>query len=299
MPNGTGVVELALVCGLPMLAAPDPLGAHTAGLGVVIADALRTGVSELAVAVGGSASTDGGTAALAALGARFLDTVGRELPYGGGALPALAAFDATGLTPPPPGGVQILTDVGNPLLGPQGAARVFGPQKGADSDDLAVLEAGLARLAAALGGDPTAPGTGAAGGTAYGFAAAWSATITSGAARIAELISLDVALADADLVVTGEGRFDATSLQGKVAGTVLGFAARQRHRTPVALVAGSVAAPLPVGVAAALSLTDLAGSPAAATADAAHWLHRAGRLLAARFTGVQEPRDPVKRRSSS
>lgn len=250
LPDGTGVVELAAVSGLPLMGAPDPMGAHTAGLGVVVGAALRAGVSALVVAVGGSASTDGGAGALAALGACFRDLDGTELPYGGRALAALTAIETTGLATPPPGGVQILTDVINPLLGPNGAAAVFGPQKGASPDDVAALDAGLARLAALLGGNPAAPGAGAAGGTAYGFAAAWNAWIVPGAIRVAELAGLPDALVGADLVITGEGRFDATSTRGKVVGTVLDLA-HHGAGVPVALVAGSVAAPLPPGVVAA------------------------------------------------
>lgn len=123
LPDGTGVVELAAVSGLPLLDRPDPLGAHTAGLGAVIADALRAGVTALVVAVGGSASTDGGTGALTALGARFLDRAGRALPLGGAALSRLASADLSALAAAPPGGIEILTDVRNPLLGDQGAAR--------------------------------------------------------------------------------------------------------------------------------------------------------------------------------
>ncbi|MGC0419957.1 glycerate kinase [Embleya sp. AB8] len=283
MPDGSGVVELAGVSGLPLLGgALDPMGAHTVGLGMVLRSALRDGVSALVVAVGGSASTDGGSGALAALGARFRAADGRELPYGGGALARLAAIDRTRLAPPPPGGVQILTDVTNPLLGPAGAAAVFGPQKGASADQVADLDAGLARLADLLGGDPGAPGAGAAGGTAYGLAAAWHAVIVPGATRVAELAGLPAALADADLVITGEGRFDATSMRGKVVGTVLDLAHRAAD-TPVALVAGSIAAPPPPSVTASIGLADLAGSATAAQTDAVRWLRRAGTELAGRI----------------
>ena len=115
-----------------------------------------------------------------------------------------------------------LTDVRAPLLGPRGAAAVFGPQKGADAAQIAVLEAGLGRLAAALGGDPGAPGSGAAGGTGYGLAAAWGAQIRPGAAEVGRIVGLDRQLAGADLVLTGEGRYDATSADGKVVGTRAG-----------------------------------------------------------------------------
>ncbi|HSA51376.1 MAG TPA: glycerate kinase [Yinghuangia sp.] len=282
LPDGTGVVELAEVSGLPLLDRPDPLGAHTAGLGAVMAEALRSGATALVVAVGGSASTDGGTGALRALGARFLDDTGAELPLGGGALARLATADLSALVPAPPGGIQVLTDVRNPLLGPEGAARVFGPQKGAAPDDITTLESGLHRLAGILGGEPALPGAGAAGGAAYGFTAAYGATLVPGAARIAEMTGLHAALRRADLVVTGEGRFDATSLNGKVVGAVL-HATKQASGPPLAVVAGSIATTPPPGVAACEDLTVLAGSAAAAQADAPHWLHRGGAALAERY----------------
>ena len=278
LPDGTAVVELAAASGLPLLSRPDPLGAHTIGLGEVIGCALDAGARQLTVALGGSASTDGGTGALAALGARFLDAAGRPLPAGGGALPGLAAVDLTGLRPPPPGGVSCLSDVRAPLLGPAGAAAVFGPQKGASPAQVARLDAGLARLAGLLGGDPAAAGAGAAGGTGYGLAAAWGALLAPGAPQLARLAGLDQALAGAGLVITGEGRYDQTSGTGKVAGAV--FAAAATAGVPAALVAGQVAARPPAG-GPVLSLAGLAGGVPAALADPARYLRLAGQRLAA------------------
>jgi glycerate kinase len=259
------------------------MGAHTAGLGTVIAAALAAGARGLVITVGGSASTDGGTGALAALGARFLDETGDELPYGGGALSRIARIDRSRLLPPPTAGVEILTDVTNPLLGRLGAAHVYGPQKGATTQEIVELDAGLARLAQALGGEPAAPGAGAAGGTAYGLAAAWGAAIVPGARRVAELAGLAAVLAGADLVITGEGRFDATSGQGKVVGTVVDYA-HAAGDVPVALVAGAVDAPLPRGITAHEDLTRLAGSTAAASTEPEHWLEQAGASLATHTT---------------
>src|SRR5262249_26537748 len=208
----TAVAELAESSGLPLLARPDPMGAQTTGLGEVLGRALDTGADRILAGLGGSAATDGGTGAPAALGARFLDAAGRPLPPGGGALPALARVDLNQLRPPPAGGVTCLTDVTAPLLGPRGAAPVFGPQKGAGAAQIARLEAGLARLGGLLGGDPAAPGAGAAGGTGYGLAAAWGAVLAPGAAELSRLAGLDRALAEADLGITGEGRVAATPL---------------------------------------------------------------------------------------
>jgi glycerate kinase len=279
LPGGTAVVELARASGLPLLDRPDPLGAHTIGLGEVLARALDRGATRILAGLGGSASTDGGTGALTALGARFLDAAGRPLPPGGGALAALAGVDLRGLRPPPAGGVTCLADVTAPLLGPDGAAAVFGPQKGADAAQIALLEAGLARLAEVLGGDPAAPGAGAAGGTGYGLAAAWGAVFAPGAAELARLAGLDRALAGTDLVITGEGRFDPTSLTGKTCGTVLAAAAAAG--VPVALVAGQISGAVPDGVET-VALATLAGGTAAALASPRRWLRAAARHLAER-----------------
>jgi glycerate 2-kinase len=277
LPDGTGYIELAQASGLPLMTALDPLGAQTTGTGQLIADALDAGASRIVIALGGSASTDGGSGALAALGARFLDASGQELPPGGGALADLAAADLTGLRPPPPAGVTCLTDVRAPLLGLRGAAAVFGPQKGADTAQIAVLEAGLSRLAQALGGDPGAPGSGAAGGTGYGLTAAWGAQIRPGAAEVGRIVGLDRELSRADLVLTGEGRYDATSGDGKVAGTVLAAAGQAGVRA--AVVAGQVADDPPPGVAA-VALATLAGGAEVAMASPEPWLRAAGRRLA-------------------
>jgi glycerate 2-kinase len=284
LPDGTAVVEMARAAGLPLLTEPDPLGATTRGLGELLAVAVADpAVHRVMLTVGGSATTDGGTGALAALGARFLDADGADLPPGGGALARLARVDLSGLVPPPPGGVQCLVDVTAPLLGPLGAAGQFGPQKGATPAQVAELDAALARLAEHLDGDPDAPGAGAAGGTAFGFAACWGAQFVSGADAVAAAAGLDDALAGADLVVTGEGQFDAQSLRGKVVGALV-----ERARTagvPVTVVAGRVDADGDLPVAGTLSLTDLAGSAAAAMAEPARWLTEAGRLLATEAGG--------------
>lgn len=277
IPGNGAVIELAAAAGLPQLTELIPLEAHSFGVGELIAHALAAGAREIVVALGGSACTDGGTGALAALGARFLDAGGRDLPRGGGALLRLAAVDLSGLRPPPAGGVSCLTDVRAPLLGPGGAAAVFGPQKGATPADVRILDAGLARLAELLGGEPDAPGAGAAGGCGYGFAAAWGARLLPGAAEIAAIAGLPQALATADLVITGEGRYDATSLGGKVVGAVC--TASARAGVPVAIVAGQLAAPPPDGVHA-VELAVLAGSAQAAIVEPGRWLVAAGQLLA-------------------
>jgi glycerate kinase len=270
------VVELAEICGIADLDKLDPLSAHTIGLGIVIAAAIRAGSRRLLIAPAGSASTDGGTGALSALGAQFVGYRG-ILPVGGEGLPNLARVDRRRLLPVPAEGVQILVDVDAVLFGPAGAAAVFGPQKGADEAAIRHLDRGLRRLAEVLGGDPDAPGAGAAGGAAYGLAC-WGADLVPGAQAIAELIGLPEALRSADVVLTGEGRFDQTSLTGKAVGHVLDLAGGERTH----VVAGSVSDDL-VGdrAIAAVSLTELAGSGGAALAEPARWLRLAAAKIAA------------------
>jgi glycerate kinase len=212
---------------------------------------------------------------------------GAPLEDGGGALSALSQLDRSGLRPPPPGGVTLLSDVTAPLLGPRGAATVFGPQKGASPADIDALEAALTTFANILGGDPTVAGTGAAGGTAFGLSVAWGATIRSGAETIAKITGLDEAIAQADIVITGEGRYDAQSLLGKSVGHTLELVndcragSIDRHDKPVVwVIAGDIAddvATTPSGVIPhTLSLSAIAGGVATASADPLHWLRQAG-----------------------
>ena len=277
LAGNVAAIELASAAGLTLLSELRPLDAHSYGVGELIGRALDAGSRRIVVALGGSACTDGGSGALAALGARFLDEAGLELPRGGGALSRLAMVDLSGLRRPPHGGVECLTDVRAPLLGPAGAAAVFGPQKGAGRGDIAVLEAGLARLAELLGGDPTQPGAGAAGGCGYGLAACWGARLLPGAPEIAAIAGLPAALAGAGLVITGEGQYDLTSVVGKVTGTVCAAAARAG--IPAAVVAGILAAQPPTGVRG-IELAALAGGKDRAVGEAAHWLAAAAGELA-------------------
>ncbi len=276
LPDGTAVVELAQMCGLPLMRDLDPLGSSTRGLGQTIAAALDAGATSLVITLGGSASTDGGAGALTALGLLLRDESGAPLTPGGGALVGLHKVDRTGLQKPPPGGVTVLTDVTAPLLGDTGAAAVFGPQKGANAADVRLLDDALAGFARLLGGDADAPGAGAAGGTAFGFATAWGAHIEPGADYLQRLTGLWEAIADVDLVITGEGQYDAQSLGGKVVGQVL---SRATHTgTRAAVIAGHVAEQPAVWAA---SLVDQAGSVTEALAHPDQWLRAAGEMAAA------------------
>ncbi|MCD2442950.1 glycerate kinase [Agromyces sp. SYSU K20354] len=278
-PHRTGVVELASTSGITLLDSLAPLDAHTAGFGEAIAAALDHGVQRLLLALGGSASTDGGAGALAALGAGLLDAAGRPIRLGSRGLGALAQVRLSTLRPLPRGGAVILGDVTNPLLGPAGAAAVFGPQKGATPAVVGALESNLARLAGLVPTvDPATPGAGAAGGAGFGLLA-WGAQMGGGARVVAEAIGLPEAMEGAALVITGEGRFDGQSAAGKVPSEVARLA--RAAGVPVALAAGAIDAdPEAAGFAASASLSVLAGSGAAAMSDAVQWLERAGAELA-------------------
>lgn len=280
LPDGTGVVELAATSGIERLERLRPMDAHTAGFGEAIGAALDAGVDRLIVGIGSSASTDGGVGMLTALGAVVTDRAGRPIARGARGLVDVAAIDLSGLRPLPPGGVDVLTDVTSPLLGPAGAASVYAPQKGATGAEIVEMEAGLRRLAALVpDANADAAGSGAAGGTGWALRL-WGARIRSGAVTVARLIGLPQGLAAASFVITGEGSFDGSSAAGKVPSLVAALAAEAG--VPVALVAGRIDGDT-AGFAHAMSLTELAGSATAAIAEPARWLEEAGRRLAAAF----------------
>ena len=241
------VVEMAEASGLRQLPAGHlaPLDAGTYGTGELIRAALDAGAKTIVLGVGGSASTDGGAGMLAALGARFLDADSRDLPSAAGALARLAAVDLGGLDPRL-GAARIVlaSDVDNPLLGENGAAAVYGPQKGAGPHDVAVLEAGLTRLVDVVSkplGEAArqaarSPGAGAAGGVGFGALAVLGATRESGVEVVLDVLGFEAALVGATLVITGEGRLDRQTLHGKAPAGVA-RAARLRG-VPVAAVCG-------------------------------------------------------------
>ncbi len=238
LPERVGVVELAQCCGISLMDALDARGATTRGLGEVIRHALDHGVESLVIALGGSASTDGGAGALQALGLTLLDSTGNSIADGGAALRKLARVSRSELCGPPVKGVTLLADVTIPLLGPDGAAHTFGAQKGATPHDVDVLEAGLRRYASILGGSPDQPGNGAAGGTAFGFATVWNARVSSGAREIQRITGLTSAMTRADVLVTGEGSLDASSFAGKTVGEALILA--KTNAVPSLVIAGQV-----------------------------------------------------------
>lgn len=279
VPGGTGVVELANTSGIELLG-DERRGADasTLGFGQAIAAALTAGVSRLIVGIGSSASTDGGVGMLTALGARFLNDFGASVSPGATGLDEVASVDLTALRPLPAKGVQVLSDVTNPLTGSAGAAAVFGPQKGLNDQQIARADAGLVRLAEVLDAASLAerPGAGAAGGTGFGLLV-WGAELVPGSAAIAELTGLADDIAAADVVVTGEGRYDGQSEAGKAPAHVAQLA--REAGIPVQLVAGVIDADASK-FAAAASLTELAGSSSEALADPARYLRDAGEALA-------------------
>ncbi|MFC8043370.1 glycerate kinase [Nocardia sp. NPDC057353] len=241
--GGTAVVEIANTCGLATLPSgrPLPLDASSLGMGQAIAQALRHRPRRLVLALGGSASTDGGMGLLAALGYTFADVRGTRLRACGRNLGRVHSVDASRVARLDGVEIVVAGDVTNPLLGPDGAAAVYGPQKGATPAEVAVLEAGLATLvrAFARSGYPdapalaAAPGAGSAGGV--GFAALLlGATVVSGAEFFLDLFEFDRQLADFDLVVTGEGSIDEQTANGKLPAVL----ARRAEPVPVVAVAG-------------------------------------------------------------
>ncbi|HEX3771166.1 MAG TPA: glycerate kinase [Polyangiaceae bacterium] len=246
LPDGTAVADVSSASGWGPLrgAPPDPLRASTFGTGEVIAGALDAGATAVVVGVGGSTTVDGGAGLLQALGVRWLDAQGAPLPPGGAALARLARVDTSGLDPRLAATKLVLAcDVDSPLLGDTGAARVFGPQKGAGPAEIEVLEDALARFADVLARDTGVdvrrlPRAGAAGGVSGGLHAVAGAALADGADIVLDLLRFDAHVASCDLVVTAEGRLDAQTLRGK--GPLRVAAAAARHGKPVIVLVGTV-----------------------------------------------------------
>ncbi|SEQ93461.1 glycerate kinase [Microlunatus flavus] len=283
------VVELAGACGLDLLPGgrPAPLTASTYGLGQVLRHALEHGARRVVLGLGGSASTDGGAGLVQALGARLLDADGVELDRGGAALADLASLDLGGLVPLDDVDVVVASDVDHPLLGSRGAAAVFGPQKGADAEQVARLDAALARWADVVG-DATgsdlreALGAGAAGGTGFAALALLGATLRPGIELVLDLVGFADAAQGASLVVTGEGSLDEQSLAGKAPVGVAAAAGRAGVRT-VAVAGRSLLEPghaAAAGVSAVYPLSDLEPDPARSIAHAAELLEQVGARIA-------------------
>jgi glycerate kinase len=293
----TAVVELADACGLVRLPGGvlAPLTASSTGFGQVIAAALDAGCRRLVLAIGGSASTDGGGGMLTALGARILDTAGNDVPVGGGGLEHVARVELAGLHPALAGTEVVLaSDVDNPLLGDRGAAAVYGPQKGATPDDVARLDGALRGWSRAVARALDVPeghsghsaadiaGAGAAGGVGFAAIAVLNATARPGIDLMLELTGFAAHLPDADLVITGEGSLDAQTLNGKAPAGVA--AAARAAGVPVVAVAGrnllSEKQLTDAGVRNAYALTDIEPDVQRCIDDPGPLLERLGRRIA-------------------
>ena len=250
LEEGIAVIDMSEASGLWRLSANerDPLRASTFGTGQLMADALRRGVKKILIGLGGSATNDGGIGMAAARGFQFFGSAGDQLA----AIPAnLAALSRIQTRSIPIGAkVVALCDVRNPLAGERGASRMFGPQKGASPHAVMELDAGLACLADLvardLGSDHrNTPGAGAAGGLGFGLLSFCGAEMCSGFETLAEILNLENQVAASDLVITGEGRLDAQTLEGKGPAGVAALA--RKHGKPVIAFAGAVAEDLRLG----------------------------------------------------
>ncbi|WP_426367095.1 glycerate kinase [Streptomyces sp. E-08] len=291
----TAVVEMAEASGLQLLPPGvfAPLTATTYGSGELLRAALDAGATTLVFGVGGSATTDGGSGMLAALGARFLDAAGEPVGPGGAPLADLATADLSGLDPRFASVDLILaSDVDNPLTGPKGAPAVYGPQKGATPDDVRTLDAALAHFATVLekavgpraAEAAVAPGAGGAGGIGYG-ALILGASFRPGIELMLEVLGFAPALERATLVITGEGSLDEQTLHGKAPAGVAA-AARAAGKEVVA-VCGRLALPPEAlgtaGIRRAYALADLEPDPAKSMANAGPLLEEAASNLARDF----------------
>lgn len=306
----TAALEMAAASGLPLVPPErrDPMAATTFGTGELIAAALELGVERIVLGIGGSATVDGGAGMAQALGARLLDAQGAPVGRGGGALAQVARIDVSALDPRLRRvECEVACDVANPLTGPRGAARVYGPQKGATPEMVERLDASLARWAEVLERDLGAhvsdtPGAGAAGGLGAGLMAFLHARLVPGVELVVKAVGLDEKVRGADLVLVGEGRLDEQTAYGKVPVGVARVA-RARGIPAVALV-GSLGegyeAVRKEGIAACFSIVrgpqtlraamDRAGELLACAAEEVVRLFLQGRMRDRTVHGLVPPR---------
>ena len=248
--GNTAVLEMSSASGLTLLtpAERNPMLTSTYGTGQLIDDAIGRGCRRFLVGIGGSATNDAGMGMLKALGYRFLDAAGNVLPGAGASLSKVCGIDCSGVSQAVRDSEFIVAcDVDSPLYGPDGAAYVFAPQKGADPDMVKALDDGLRHYADAVASGEASimkdaasmPGAGAAGGLGFAFVAFFGARLQRGVDMVLDAVGFDSIIEDADLVITGEGRIDAQTLTGKTPYGVLQRAFRQN--IPVIALAGSVA----------------------------------------------------------
>jgi glycerate kinase len=242
----TAFIEMAKASGLQLLEPPEYncLLATTFGTGQLIGEAIRSGVEEIVIGIGGSATNDGGIGMAAALGIRFLDATGKELAPNGGNLERIVRIDLHKSRPWKGIRFRVASDVQNPLCGPEGASRIYAPQKGAGPEEVDRLEAGMLNYAAVLKRDlgidlAGRPGAGAAGGLGAGCMAFLDAALVGGAELVFEYSGAEERVQEADMIITGEGKIDEQTLQGKL---VAGIAALgKRYHKPVIAFCGQLA----------------------------------------------------------
>jgi len=242
----TAVIEMAAASGLELVAPAqrNPLLTTSFGTGQLIRHALDAGARRFVLGIGGSATNDGGAGMLQALGGRLVDATGAGLAPGGGTLNMLDRIDLSGLDARIKDCIfDVACDVNNPLTGPQGASAIFGPQKGATPEMVARLDDNLRRYAQVISRDlgcdvAEVPGAGAGGGIGAAMLVFLGGRLRPGSEIVTDAVGLDGAVADADLVLTGEGRIDGQTIQGK---TPVGVArVAQRHGKPVIAIGGSL-----------------------------------------------------------
>ena len=287
----TAILEMSAASGLEHVppAQRNPMQATSYGTGELIRAALDAGVSRCILGIGGSATVDGGAGMLQALGVQLLNGEGRSIGRGGGALAHLTRVDLAGLDPRLQRcRIEVACDVDNPLTGPNGATAVFGPQKGATPTMVAQLEDGLVNFARVIAADvgmniASTPGAGAAGGMGAALIACLHAQMRPGVELIAELVDLESAVRDADLVATGEGRIDSQTVRGKTPAGVAALA--KRYGRPVIALAGSLSDDAEkvhlCGIDAVFSILQRTCSREEAFADAAANLRTTARNVAA------------------
>ena len=244
LDDGTALIEMSKASGLTLLS-PDernPLKTSTFGTGQMIANALTSGCRRFLVGIGGSATNDAGIGMLSALGFRFLNNQGQAVSPNGGSLSEIASIDsASVLEGLSESEFTVACDVASPFYGPAGAAFVFAPQKGADADMVRTLDSGLRHFAEVADYDAGFAGAGAAGGLGYAFKAFLNARMVRGIDMVLDAVGFDKTVQGADLVITGEGRYDGQTQAGKA---VYGIKSRASlHGVPVLVVAGSVETP--------------------------------------------------------
>lgn len=247
LPDKSAVIEMAAASGLPLVqdVTPDAvMNSTTYGTGQLIASALDKGCRKIYIGIGGSATNDGGIGMLQALGVSFLDADNREVGFGGKYLDKIARIDISNLDPRiRETELVVMSDVTNPLCGENGAAVVYGPQKGATEEEIAILDKGLAQFAELicqmnLPDIRNLPGAGAAGGLGGGLVSFLGAEIRPGIKAILEIADFEKSVQWADLILSGEGRIDGQSANGKVVSGIAEIAGK--YNVPVIAICGSV-----------------------------------------------------------